>query len=195
MLAQNRHKFRTRTKGFRLSRTIRWTLCCAYAAAPGRCGWPSRFRRESDDVAARWLVQSAALAQPRRRVRLFARRRIGAHRRRQRDRITRGRFRHVSEGHRNGHHLVNKSPRWPPIWRWALGIRTTWLLAPISTYSTQPMPATSLTLIAPAMCSPGQVFPRALEWGLRLPSMALTRSWAGGWGLPKLLRAEQRRTS
>ena len=44
----------------------------AYPAASGRCGRPSRFRRQSDDVAARRLVQPAPLAQPRRRVRLSA---------------------------------------------------------------------------------------------------------------------------
>jgi hypothetical protein len=40
-----------------------------------------------------------------------------------------------------------------------------------------------------------QVNPGALAWGLRLPSMTLTRSLAGGWGLPKSLHAERGKPS
>ena len=38
MHAQDRHRFRPRAKGFRLSLTIRCTLCCEYAGALGRRG-------------------------------------------------------------------------------------------------------------------------------------------------------------
>jgi hypothetical protein len=36
--------------------------------------------------------------------------------------------------------------------------------------------------------------PPVIWRGLHLASMALMQSWAGGWGLPKLLRAEMQRS-
>src|SRR6202035_3662968 len=84
------------------------------------------------------------------------------------------------------------------IWasaRPALALGNLAIIQSSSTCSTHRMRAMLLRLIALEMCSPVQVNPGALAWGLRLPSMALTGSLAGGWGLPKSLHAEQGKPS
>jgi len=69
MHAENRHQVHTRRKGSRLSLTIRCTLCCAYSDGAWATQVASRFRREFlMTLPPRRLVQSAPLAQPRRRV-------------------------------------------------------------------------------------------------------------------------------
>ncbi len=101
--------------------------------ALGRRGRAWRFRRQSDDLAARRLVQPAPLAQPRGRVRLCAWRRSDANRRRRRDGVARRRLCTFPKDTGNGHHRSTNLPRWPFTWRWARAIRTTSPPAPIST--------------------------------------------------------------